>query len=62
MVYLPFAVAKTDHGRFGFRRAGAFYVGFFQREKGWQAAMLRGISRAEAAYIEELGTEETAPA
>jgi hypothetical protein len=58
MVYLPFAVDETDHGRVGFRRAGAFYVGFSQREKGWEPAMLRGISRAEAAYLEELGTKE----
>jgi hypothetical protein len=55
MVYLPFAVDKTDHSRVGFRRAGAFYVGFSQREKDWEPAMLRGISRAELVHLEALG-------
>jgi hypothetical protein len=55
MVYLPFAVDETDHGRIGFRRTGAFYVGFSQRERGWEPAMLRGISRSEVAYLEETG-------
>jgi hypothetical protein len=43
MVYLPVA---TDP---------AFYVGFSQREKSWEPSMLRGVTRGEAAHLEESG-------
>ena len=55
MVYLPFAVDETDPGRVGFRRSGAFYMGFSQRERGWEPTMLRGISRREVEHLEHSG-------
>jgi hypothetical protein len=53
MVYLPVAFDATAHC--GFRDCGAFYVGFSQREMGWEPAMLRGVSRSEVAHLEEPG-------
>jgi hypothetical protein len=37
------------------RRCGAFYVGYSQRNEGWEPAMLRGVSRGEVAHLEESG-------
>jgi hypothetical protein len=55
MVYLPVASAQTASRRDERRRTGAFYMGFSQREIGWEPAMLRGVSRAEVEHIEEGG-------
>jgi hypothetical protein len=54
MVYLPAAsdlAANRREDRYG----GAFYVGFSQRELGWEPAMLRGVSRGEVALLEQSG-------
>ncbi|HEX9200757.1 MAG TPA: hypothetical protein VF865_14430 [Acidobacteriaceae bacterium] len=55
MVYLPVATDATESRREGLRGCGAFYVGFSQREMGWQPAMLRGIAHGEVAHMEESG-------
>lgn len=55
MVYLPDAFDETAPRRRGLRDCDAFYVGFSQRETGWEPAMLRGVSRAEVAHLEESG-------
>jgi hypothetical protein len=55
MVYLPVASDATAHRRDGLRDCGAFYVGFSQRNGGWEPAMLRGVSRSEVAHLEESG-------
>lgn len=55
MVYQPTAPSSTGHRRLGLGQTGAFYVGFSQREKDWEPAMLRGISRGEVAHLEESG-------
>ena len=52
MVYLPVATNPPARRREGLR---AFYVGFSQRDGGWEPAMLRGVSRGEAAHLEESG-------
>jgi TPR repeat protein len=56
MVYLPIAFTPTTSHRRERRRTGAFYVGLSEHEIGWESAMLRGISRGEAAHLEESGT------
>ena len=55
MVYLPVASDATAPRRTGLRDCGAFYVGFSQRDGGWEPAMLRGVSRSEVAHLEESG-------
>jgi hypothetical protein len=55
MVYLPVAFDSTPRRRKGLGNTGAFYVGFSQREIGWEPAMLRGVSRGEVAHLEETG-------
>jgi hypothetical protein len=55
MVYLPVDSDPTASRRSDRRRTGAFYVGFSQREMGWEPAMLRGVSRGEVALLEERG-------
>ena len=55
MVYLPIASTPTTNHRRERRRSGSFYIGFSLRETGWEPAMLRGISRGEAAHLEEGG-------
>ena len=55
MVYLPDAFDAAAPRRTGLRDCEAFYVGFSQRERGWEPAMLRGVSRTEAAHIEQIG-------
>lgn len=55
MVYLPFASAPVTSRRHERRRSGASYIGFSQREGGWEPAMLRGISRGEVEHLEECG-------
>lgn len=53
MVYLPIASTPTTNRRRERRRTGAFYVGLSEHEMGWEVAMLRGISLAEVAHLEE---------
>jgi hypothetical protein len=53
MVYLPIDSDQT--ARDGLRRTGAFYVGFSEREMGWEPSMLRGVSRGEVAHLQESG-------
>jgi hypothetical protein len=55
MVYLPAASAPTASPRDRPRQTGAFYIGFSQREGGWEPAMLRGVSRGEVEHLEECG-------
>ena len=55
MVYLPVASNPMAHRREGLRRSGAFYIGFSQRERSWEPAMLRGVSRSEAEHLEACG-------
>lgn len=55
MVYLPIASTPTTSHRRERRRSGSFFIGYSLRETGWEPAMLRGISRGEAAYLEENG-------
>ena len=55
MVYLPDAFDATAPRRTGLRDCEAFYVGFSQREMGWEPAMLRGVSRGEVTHLEESG-------
>jgi len=55
MVYLPIVSAPTTSYRRERRRSGSFYIGFSQRETGWEPAMLRDISRGEVAHLEESG-------
>jgi hypothetical protein len=55
MVYLPDAFDETAPRRRGSRDRDAFYVGFSQRNGGWDPAMLRGVSRTEVAHLEESG-------
>lgn len=55
MVYLPIASTPATNHRRERRRSGSFYIGFSLRETGWEPAMLRGISRGEAAHLEEGG-------
>ena len=55
MVYLPVASTPTTSHRRECRRTGAFYVGFSQHERGWEPAMLRGISRGEVEHLEKCG-------
>ncbi len=56
MVYLPVAALPPSNRRERRKRSGAFYIGFSQREGGWEPAMLRGVSRAEVSYLEECGS------
>jgi hypothetical protein len=55
MVYLPVASNPMAQRRENFRRTGAFYIGFSQRERSWEPAMLRGISRGETEHLETCG-------
>ncbi|MGA3011406.1 MAG: hypothetical protein ABSD72_14200 [Terracidiphilus sp.] len=55
MVYLPVTFDATAQRRRGLRDYGAFYMGFSQRGRGWEPAMLRGVSLAEVAHLEESG-------
>ena len=55
MVYLPIPSTPTTNHRRERRRSGSFYIGFSLRESGWEPAMLRGISRGEAAHLEASG-------
>lgn len=55
MVYLPMAFDAAVHRRGELRGCGAFYVGYSERETGWEPAMLRGISRGEMRHLEESG-------
>jgi hypothetical protein len=55
MVYLPAASTPPTRRRRELRQTGAFYIGFSQREGGWEPAMLRGISRGEVEHLEECG-------
>jgi hypothetical protein len=55
MVYLSDALGATAPRRRGLFYRDAFYVGFSQRERGWEPAMLRGVSRTEVAHLEESG-------
>jgi len=55
MAYLPVAVLPPPNRRDWRKRSGAFYMGFSQRQGRWEPAMLRGISRGEAAHLEESG-------
>ena len=55
MVYLPVAALPLPNRREWRTRSGAFYIGFSQREGGWEPAMLRGISRGEVEHLEECG-------
>jgi hypothetical protein len=54
MVYLPFASGPTTR-RHERHRTGAFYVGLSEHEKGWEPAMLRGISRGEVEHLGKCG-------
>jgi hypothetical protein len=56
MVYLPVAALPPPNRRDRRKRSGAFYLGFSEREGGWEPAMLRGVSRAEVSYLEECGS------
>ena len=55
MVYLPVAALPPPNRRKWHKRSGAFYIGFSQREGGWEPAMLRGVSRGEVEHLEECG-------
>lgn len=55
MVYLPVAIDATADCQGGLRDCGAFYVGYSQRKEGWEPVMLRGVSRAEVADLEDSG-------
>jgi len=55
MVYLPDAFDAKALRRTALREREAFYVGFSQREMGWEPAMLRGVSRTEVTHLEESG-------
>ncbi len=55
MVYLPVAALPPPNRRDWRKRSGAFYMGFSKRQGSWEPAMLRGISRGEAAHLEESG-------
>lgn len=55
MVYFPGDSDPAASSRADRRRTGAYYVGFSQREAGWEPVMLRGISRGELALLEENG-------
>jgi len=55
MVYLPDAFDAAAPRRTNLRDCEAFYVGLLQREMGWEPAMLRGLSRTEAAHLEQSG-------
>lgn len=55
MVYFPAASTPPTSRRRERRQSGAFYVGFSERESGWEPAMLRGISRGEVEHLEECG-------
>jgi hypothetical protein len=55
MVYLPVATLPPPNRREWRERSEAFYMGFSQRQGSWELAMLRGISRGEAAHLEESG-------
>jgi hypothetical protein len=54
MVYLP-DIETTGRRPGVLRGCGAFYVGYSQRDGGWEPAMLRGISRSEVKHLEESG-------
>jgi len=53
MVYLPTVFTSAKRRSLGHGQSGAFYVGFSQREKSWEPSVLRGISRAEVAHLQE---------
>jgi len=55
MMYLPVEFDATVHRRDGLGDSGTFYVGLPQRERVWEQAMLRGISRSEVAHFEDSG-------
>ncbi|MGA2350202.1 MAG: hypothetical protein ABSF70_07210 [Terracidiphilus sp.] len=55
MVYLPTVSDLKGRRQKLLRSTGAFYVGFSQREIGWEPAMLRGVSLAEVEYFEDTG-------
>jgi hypothetical protein len=59
MVYLPDAFDATAPRRIRLRDCEAFYVGFSQRNAGWEPAMLRGASRGEVAHLEARSTKIT---
>jgi hypothetical protein len=56
MVYLP-DVETTERRPGVLRGCGAFYVGYSERDGGWEPAMLRGIARGEVGHLEESGRE-----
>ncbi|MGA2887981.1 MAG: hypothetical protein ABSE51_08005 [Terracidiphilus sp.] len=55
MVYLPTVSDLKGRRQKLLRSTGAFYVGFSQREMGWEPAMLRGVSHTEVTHFEESG-------
>jgi hypothetical protein len=55
MVYLPVVFDPTASRLVKLGRSGAFYMGFSQREAGWEPAMLRGVSRGEVEHLEKSG-------
>jgi hypothetical protein len=55
MVYLPVVFDPATRRRSSLIGRGAFYVGLSQRAISWEPAMLRGVSRSEAAHLEENG-------
>ena len=55
MVYLPVTFDPKTPRKGGIIGRGAFYVGFSQRAVSWEPSMLRGVSRGEAAHLEESG-------
>lgn len=55
MVYLPVTFDPTAPRRDKLSFSGAFYMGFSQRDVDWAPAMLRGVSLAEVAHLEESG-------
>jgi hypothetical protein len=57
MVYLPVAFAPTASRRDEHHRTGGFYIGFSEREMGWEPAMLRGVSRGEVKHLEECAAQ-----
>jgi len=59
MVYLPFASAPVTSRRHERGRTEAFYVGLSEHDRGWEPAMLRGISRGEVAHLEKCGRAST---
>jgi hypothetical protein len=55
MVYPPAATDPSTRLPKGPGKGAAFYVGFSQTGKGWEPAMLRGVSLGEVAHLEQSG-------